>query len=130
MASIEQIRKRASAWKARDGSIRYYVNDWKDLIGLNVEYHKSGNVSAVWFDDRDDDGLAENDPSNRSYGRYLAPVKVWFDEGAQLHIDHLDDEMTEVRARILRYVDAAYTERVCEPRTPRQLIQMSLCAYL
>lgn len=128
MASMEKIRSELKAWQARDGSVRYYVNDWKAIIGLHVEYYKSGNVSNVWFDDSVDDG-AEG-MSNCYYNKYVRQTKVWFDEQAQIHIDYLDDDANLTRARILKKVDAAYSAPVEAPRTPRQLIQVSLCAFL
>ncbi len=128
MASIEMIRNKLKAWQARDGSNRYYVNDWKDMIGLHVEYHKSGNVSDVWFDAREEDEL--DSCSNHAYNKYIRSTKVWFDDAAQLHIDYLDEDFTAVRDRILKSVDAAFTAPVQAPRTPRQLIQVSLCAFL
>lgn len=128
MANIEIIRSKLKAWQARDGSNRYYVNDWKDMIGLHVEYHKSGNVSDVWFDRREEDEL--DSCSNHAYNKYIRQTKVWFDDAAQLHIDYLDEDFTAVRDRILKSVDAAFTAPVQAPRTPRQLIQVSLCAFL
>ena len=130
MASIEKIKTELKPWTPRNGGARYYVNDWKAIIGLHVEYYKSGNVSDVWFDEKAEDDL--EGVSNCAYRKYISGTKVWFDEDANLHIDHLDSDFETVRARILRYVDEAFSEPApaVVPATPRQLIQMSLCAFL
>lgn len=86
-------------WEPNIGQARYYVNDWKDLIGLHVEYYKTGNVSRVWMDDLDDDF------SNNHYKKYIAGTKVWIgEEDGQIHIDYCDNEY--VKDRIMTAVGA------------------------
>lgn len=97
--------KQIKPWIARDGSRRYYINDWKDLIGLHVSYHKSGNVSGVYFDERGD---KLGDISNYAYNKYVRSTKVWYDDRGGLHIDNLDPDFTAVAARIRKSVDAKY----------------------
>ena len=125
MASIEMIRNAIKGWKAHDGSVRYYVNDWQSLIGLHVSYYNTGNVSGVYFDARETDDLGEC--SNSAYRKYIAGAKVWFDESAQIHIDYLGDHLTPVRNRILLSVDAAYSAPA--PVGPRNLVQTTLEAF-
>ena len=36
-------------WTARDGSVRIYLNGWQGLVGLKVDYYKSGNISSAAY---------------------------------------------------------------------------------
>lgn len=36
-------------WTARDGSVRIYLNGWQQLVGLKVDYCKTGNISAAAY---------------------------------------------------------------------------------
>ncbi|MUL61063.1 MULTISPECIES: hypothetical protein [unclassified Mycolicibacterium] len=55
-------------WAPRSGQTRLYVQNLADLIGLDVDYYKSGNISSAALD-----GQAI---SNAEAGRILA-AKVW-----------------------------------------------------
>ena len=87
----EQIGK---AWKANNGTIRYYVNDWQDMIGLEVRYYKTGNVSGVSFQNY---GM-----SNSHYNKYIAGTKVWIDEADGIHVDYCRDD--EIKDAIIEAV--------------------------
>lgn len=98
--------KQIKPWIARDGSKRYYVNDWKEVIGLHVSKYNTGHTSAAYFDERGD-GLG--DISNHKYNVYVKDAKVWYDEKGTLHIDHLNSrEVPGVDRRIMKYVNAKY----------------------
>ena len=34
-------------WTGRDGTTRVYLNNWMDLVDLNISYHKTGSVSGA-----------------------------------------------------------------------------------
>ena len=87
----EQI---GNAWKANDGSIRYYVNDWQDMIGLEVRHYKTGNVSGVSFRD--------SPMSNNHYNKYISGTKVWIDESDGIHVDYCRD--SEIKSAIIEAV--------------------------
>ena len=73
-------------WEPNTGQARYYVNDWKDLIGLHVEYYKTGNVCEVWMD-------GGETISNSHYKKYLENTKVWIGEDdGQVHVDHCGND--------------------------------------
>ena len=36
-------------WTARDGSVRIYLNGWQELVGLEVDRYKSGNISSAAY---------------------------------------------------------------------------------
>lgn len=78
------LSKIGTKWVKSSGEVRYYINDWKDLIGLKVDYYKTGNVANVecngerW--------------SNRFYIRNVKNTKVWIDEDGEPHIDYCYDE--------------------------------------
>lgn len=74
-------------WTTSRGEIRWYCNTWKSLIGLKVQYHKSGSVSDVMIGDMS--------CSNRSYLRYIADCKVWIGEDSEIHIDHCGYDVIE-----------------------------------
>lgn len=92
--SLMNREKIGKAWRASDGSIRYYVNDWKDMIGLKVSYYNTGNVSSVVF---------QNYPmSNSHYNKYISGTKVWIDENDGIHVDYCRDD--EIKSAIIKAV--------------------------
>ena len=92
--SLMNREKIGNPWQARDGSIRYYVNDWEDMIGLKISYYKTGNVSSVVF---------QNYPmSNNHYNKYISGTKVWIDENNGIHVDYCRDD--EIKSAIIKAV--------------------------
>ena len=87
MANIEKIKAIGNAWKKNDGSVRYYINGWKDMIGLEVDYYKTGHVSDVSF--------KGEHCSNCWFKKYVASTKVWVSEEGQVHVDYCKDENVE-----------------------------------
>lgn len=76
MTGIETIGK---AWThPRTGEVRYYINDAWRFGGLEVQRHKSGNISSAW--------IGEEDISNSEANRCInACEKVWVTEDGQIH---------------------------------------------
>lgn len=65
-------------WKhPRTGQKRYYLNTWKEAIGLSLNYYNTGNIRAA--------SLRGEGISN-SKARQIH-MKLWFDEEKNLHID-------------------------------------------
>jgi hypothetical protein len=99
-ASITRIASELRPWTARNGSVRYYVNDWKALIGMNIKYHGTGNVKSVQ--------VGDEYMSNHGYKKYVERTKVWFDEDAGLHIDYCESEW--IAELITEKVTARFSE--------------------
>ena len=91
-------------WKKSNGETRWYINNWKELIGLTVEYHNTGNVSYV--------ELAGQEISNNRYKKYISGTKVWLDDDEEIHIDYCQDGT--VRTLIREAVEKAISEEVIE----------------
>lgn len=67
-----------NSWKhPRTGQKRYYLNAWKEAIGLSLDYYNSGNICAA--------SLQGEHISNSKAGQIH--MKLWFDEEKNLHID-------------------------------------------
>ena len=99
MITTEILNMIGNEWvKPGSGQIRYYVNDWKDLIGMEVEYYNTGNVCDVRYDGRN--------PSNCWFKKYVQSTKVWVDVEGGVHVDYCRDEYVE--EHIIRVV----TERI------------------
>lgn len=101
MANIEKIKAIGKAWKKNDGSVCYYINDWMDMIGLEVEYYKSGNVSGVCWSEKFDNWT----PSNCWFKKNVLGTKVWVSEEGQVHVDYCKDK--DVERSIIEAVTAA-----------------------
>lgn len=85
MTKIEEI---GNAWThPKTGEVRYYVNDWQDMVELEVCYYKTGNVSAVYFKDEE--------RSNSWFKKHVAGTKVWVSENKEVHVDYCDDGEVE-----------------------------------
>jgi hypothetical protein len=88
---LDSLGKR---WEKKDGQVRWYVNDWEDIIGLEVLYYNTGNISAVYYDNGND-WHGEGHPSNRWYARYVSGTKVWIDADGAVHVDYCKDAKVE-----------------------------------
>ena len=75
MSSIEVVKKELYPWTSSSGEIRYYVNDWFDLIGDVLESFVQNEWNAPPMDK-------------------MKRAKVWFDSSAHVHVDGLKDELT------------------------------------
>lgn len=62
-----------SRWTSRTGVERYYINTWPEMIGLDVEWYKSGNVSAAT--------LGGSHLSNSKAIRALGCVSAYIQDG-------------------------------------------------
>lgn len=90
----EQLDTLGKRWTKRNGEVRWYVNDWMDAIGMEVQYYKTGNVADVYY--HGGNGWhGENHPSNSWYKRYVQDTKVWIDAEGSVHVDYCKDEGVE-----------------------------------
>lgn len=75
--TAEQIQAiGGSPWHKDDGTLRVYLNDWVQFIGLEVSRYKSGNISSAT--------LNGQPISNGKAARLLAAKVYW--EGGTIHI--------------------------------------------
>lgn len=75
MSTIDAVKREIRPWTSPDGQIRYYVDDWYDLVRDVIEPF----VLQEWTAPRLDK---------------IKRAKVWFDEDARIHVDRLDDPLT------------------------------------
>lgn len=88
MTGYESIGK---PWVSSRGELRFYVNDWMDMIDLDVEYYNTGNVCYVaWHGEK---------MSNSWFKRYVAGTKVWIGEDGQVHVDYCNRSSVESEIR-------------------------------
>jgi len=92
-------------WTPQNGSKRYYVNNWKELCGVRIQKHSSGNVSSATF--------FGNETSNRSATRYLVNAKVWYGEDKKIIVDYSDEMFVrDIVEKIQPMVDAGAVEYI------------------
>ena len=83
----EILSRIGKAWTKSNGEIRYYVNDWQEMIDLDVGYYKTGNVFDVTY--------KGERRSNCWYKKYVSRTKVWVDESYKVHVDYCEDSDIE-----------------------------------
>lgn len=71
MISMEKVRAECKAWQPKSGQIRYYINNWKQISGIKLEYHRSGNLKSVNI------GGEYKYISNSAWNKYCAGTMVW-----------------------------------------------------
>lgn len=59
------------------GEVRYYLNNWESLAGIEVHRYDTGNVSSFHINGEK--------VANGRYGRYSG--KIWVSETGEVHID-------------------------------------------
>src|SRR5690554_6183525 len=57
-------------WTGYNGQKRVYLNNWYDLVGLEISTYKTGNVSSA---------ALNGEPISNSAGNDLRQAKVWLD---------------------------------------------------
>lgn len=76
--------------------VRRYINNWEELIGLELHYYKSGNISWALFD---------GEPISNAAARRICNGKVWLDSKNELHMDwhnqKIEISVDEKRTRII-----------------------------
>ena len=98
MSDISVVKSRLQPWTSQYGEIRYYINDWYDLIGDVIESYAVNE----WMS-----------PDLKKIKR----CKVWFDQQANIHVDGIKDDMiiSAMRWNIVdKYVTATPAEMKAE----------------
>jgi hypothetical protein len=57
----------------RNGTVRYYINDWHTLVGLDVEFYGTGNVRSATF---------QGEPVSNTKATRLLGGRLWIEDGA------------------------------------------------
>lgn len=96
MENNEILNTIGKAWKKSDDEIRWYVNDWQEMIELDVRYYNTGNVSHVEW--------GEEEKSNCWFKRYVQRTKVWMDSDLKVHVDYCDE--SAVRKAIVNALES------------------------
>ncbi|MEE8666823.1 MAG: hypothetical protein SOI13_01695 [Bifidobacterium mongoliense] len=82
-------------WTGRNGQHRRYIQNVPELIGLELDFYKTGNVCSARLD-----GIG----LSHAKATELASVKAWIDDDEQLHVQTYGTprEMTldEIASRI------------------------------
>ena len=105
MINMEKVKAECKEWLPKSGQARYYINDWKQISGIKLEYHETGNLEAVIID-------GEYKPiSNNAWREYCANTKVWVGaEDCELNIDYCNHD--HIRAHVFQRVYAHYRKRM------------------
>ena len=98
---IEQLKKIGKEWTSPDGSKhRIYFNDLPALIGLDISYYNSGNISgATWNGEKISNGMAR---------RILGAIngKLFYDfaddkfHGQYISEDYFGDLVNAIKAQL------------------------------
>lgn len=62
------------------GEIRKYVNDWKEISGLEFEYYKSGSIRWAFLGGK----KISNSKARKIDGKF------WIDESGEIHADRFN----------------------------------------
>ena len=101
MINMEKVKAECKVWTPKSGQARYYVNDWKAISGIKLEYHSSGNLESV-----NNDGEYKA-ISNRAWSKYCANMKVWVGaEDCEVNIDYCNHDY--IRVHVFQRVCAHY----------------------
>ena len=79
----EVLDSLGNRWEKKQGEVRWYVNDWQEMIGMEVAYYNTGNVCDVVWPAYG----ASGHPSNCWYKKYVMGTKVWIDADGAVHVD-------------------------------------------
>ena len=83
MINMEKVRAECKEWTPKSGQVRYYIDDWKQISGIKLEYHRSGNLKSVNI------GGEYKYISNSAWNKYCAGTMVWVGaEDEEIHIDY------------------------------------------
>ena len=91
----------------KTGEHRFYIQNWREAIGLSVDFYKSGNVRAASLN-----GIKiSNSTAERLY------MKLWFDTEKRLHVDHLRGAGV-ITTHTVRWLVGKYVESCGELSLP------------
>ena len=101
MINMEKVRAECKVWQPQRGQTRYYIDNWMQISGIKLEYHRTGTLESVNID-------GEYKPiCNYAWSMHCAKMKVWVGaEDCELHVDWCDHDY--LRGHVFRRVYAHY----------------------
>ena len=78
MTSLKEVKLRY--WRKPGGGNRYYVQNLPELIGLELTYYKTGNISSARLN-------REHCSNTRAYREIGECGRVWLDDNDVIHVD-------------------------------------------
>ena len=103
MINMEKVKAECKVWTPKSGQARYYINNWKQISGIKLEYHRSGNLESVNIDGE------YKSISNHAWSKYCTGMMVWVGaEDCELHIDHCNHDY--IRELVFQRVYARYRD--------------------
>ena len=107
MINMEKVRAESKEWQPKSGQARYYINDWQQISGIKLEYHRSGNLESVNID-----GVYKA-ISNHAWSKDCANMKVWVGaEDCEVNIDYCNHAC--IRDLVFQRVYARYRDTAVE----------------
>lgn len=101
MINMEKVRAECKGWRPMSGQTRYYINNWKQISGIKLEYHGTGTLESVNIDGE------YKAISNHAWSKYCANMKVWVGaEDCEINIDYCNNDY--VRDHVFKRVYAHY----------------------
>lgn len=95
-----ETRAETRLWiKPDTGEERHYLQNWREAIGLKVDWYNTGNIKSACLDGQ----WISNTRASR------ITMKPWFDSDGKLHVDSFSSgrgtiSLDEAKQRILQYV--------------------------
>lgn len=68
-----------SSWTARNGQTRRYIKNWPELVGLEYDTYKTGNIRSASL---------RGEPLSNTKCSGLLGIKVWLDDADEVHVDY------------------------------------------
>jgi len=86
--------------KPGTGEERYYLQNWREAIGMEVEWYNTRNIRWAWLDGQ----RISNTRASQ------IKMKPWFDSEGKLHVDDFSSgrgtiSLDEVKQRVQQYVN-------------------------
>ena len=107
MINMEKVRAECKEWTPKSGQTRYYIDDWKQISGIKLEYHSTGNLESVSIDGK------YKLISNSAWSKYCAKTRVWVGaEDNELNIDYCYHDC--LRFHVYQRVYAHYRDTAVE----------------
>ena len=101
MINMEKVRAECKEWQPKSGQARYYIDNWKQISGIRLEYHSTGKLESVNIDGE------YKAISNHAWSKYCANMKVWVGaEDCEINIDYCNWDY--VRDHVFKCVYAHY----------------------
>ena len=96
MTSLKEVKLRY--WRKPGGGNRHYVQNLPELIGLELTYYKTGNISSARLN-------REHCSNTRAYREIGECGRVWLDDNDVIHVDAPGRNSPVVVAAVKEWLD-------------------------